>query len=65
MELKSIRGLGLPFYKDPMSHGNLYIEFIIQSPKKNSLSGTHLQKISDILGYKIPAPDKKKSVILE
>ncbi len=25
MELKTIKGLGLPFYKDPMSHGNLYI----------------------------------------
>jgi len=24
-ELKTIRGLGMPFYKDPMSHGHLYI----------------------------------------
>jgi hypothetical protein len=24
-DLKTIRGLGLPFYKDPMQHGNLYI----------------------------------------
>ena len=32
-----MRGLGLPFYKDSMSHGNLYFEFIVAFPKTNSL----------------------------
>jgi len=25
MQLKTIKGLGMPFYKDAMSHGNLYV----------------------------------------
>lgn len=41
-ELKTVRGLGMAFYKDPMSHGNLYIEFLINFPKKNSISGVNL-----------------------
>jgi DnaJ homolog subfamily A member 2 len=24
-ELKTVKGMGLPYYKDPMSHGHLYI----------------------------------------
>jgi DnaJ-class molecular chaperone len=37
-ELKTIRGLGLPFYKDPISHGNLIVEFIVQFPKKGTFN---------------------------
>ena len=42
----------MPFYKDPMSHGNLYIEFIVNFPKKNQISGTNLEKIAKILNGK-------------
>ena len=31
-ELKTVKGLGMPFYKDSMSHGNLYIEFFVTFP---------------------------------
>lgn len=42
----------MPFYKDPMSYGNLYIEFIVNFPKKNTISGVNLEKIGKILGGK-------------
>lgn len=35
---KTTKGLGLPFYKDPMSHGHLHIEFTVEFPKKNEIS---------------------------
>ena len=35
---KIIRGLGLPFHKDPMSQGNLVIEFNVIMPKRDELS---------------------------
>ena len=37
-ELKTLRGLGMPFYKDSMSHGNLYFQFIVTFPKAQSLT---------------------------
>lgn len=40
----------MPFYKDPMSHGNLYIEFIVSFPKKNSISSANIEKIAKVLG---------------
>jgi DnaJ-class molecular chaperone len=51
-ELKTVRGLGMPFYKDPMSHGHLYVEFVINFPKKNSISNVNLEKIAKILNGK-------------
>jgi DnaJ homolog subfamily A member 2 len=45
--------MGMPFYKDPMSHGNLYIEFIVIFPKKNQISGPNLEKIAAVLGGKL------------
>jgi DnaJ-class molecular chaperone len=32
-----VKGKGLPFYKDAMGHGHLYIKFEIDFPKKGSL----------------------------
>ena len=37
-DLKTLRGLGLPFYKDMTAHGNLYFQFIVSFPKANSIS---------------------------
>jgi DnaJ family protein A protein 2 len=35
---KVVRGLGMPFFKDNMSFGNLIIEFKIEMPKRGELS---------------------------
>ncbi len=32
---RKIKGEGLPFYNDIVSHGNLVIEFLVEFPKKN------------------------------
>jgi DnaJ-class molecular chaperone len=36
-EKKTVRGLGMPFFKDNMNFGNLIIEFSIVMPKKGEL----------------------------
>lgn len=51
-ELKTAKGLGLPFYKDPMSHGHLYIEFLITYPKKGSIPPLNIEKIAAVLNGK-------------
>jgi len=35
---KQVNNLGMPFYKDAMSHGNLYITFEVEFPKANQLN---------------------------
>jgi DnaJ family protein A protein 2 len=35
---KVVRGLGMPFFKDNMSSGNLIIEFKLQMPKRGELN---------------------------
>jgi DnaJ family protein A protein 2 len=37
-ELKTIHRLGMPFFKDPISHGNLYFEFKVVFPPRNSIN---------------------------
>lgn len=68
-ELKTIKGLGMPYYKDAMSYGNLYIEFIVNFPKKGSITPANIEKISKILNGKIPKTDgyskTSKNKILE
>lgn len=49
-ELKSLKRLGMPFYKDMMGFGNLYIEFFVDFPKRNSLTRDKIEKIRDIIG---------------
>lgn len=39
---KVVRGLGMPFFKDQMSHGNLIIEFKVQMPKRGELTKEQL-----------------------
>lgn len=35
---KVVGGLGMPFFKDSLSHGNLIIEFHVVMPKRGTLS---------------------------
>ena len=48
-QFKTVKGLGLPFYKDAMSYGNLYIEFIVQFPKKGTIKGGDVEKLTKLL----------------
>lgn len=68
-ELKTAKGLGLPFYKDPMSHGHLYIEFVITYPKKGSITPANIEKIASVLNGKTIKSDgyskTSKNKILE
>jgi DnaJ-class molecular chaperone len=34
---KQVKGKGMPFYKDSMSNGFLYIDFDIEFPKKGEI----------------------------
>lgn len=36
--IKSVKGKGLPYYRDPMSHGNLIIKFTVKFPKSSELT---------------------------
>ena len=48
-ELKTVKGLGMPFYKDAMSYGNLYVEFFVQFPKKGVIKAADIDKITKIM----------------
>lgn len=54
---KVVRGLGMPFYKDSLSHGNLIIEFHVLMPKRGTLTTDQLKQLGEILPGKInPRP---------
>jgi hypothetical protein len=42
----------MPFYKDSMSHGNLYFEFIVAFPKQGDIGKDHLEAIGKAFAYK-------------
>jgi DnaJ family protein A protein 2 len=65
---KQISGQGMPFYRDAMSHGNLYVTFDVEFPKANQL------KNAEVLKTVLPVPkdllvlsdeDKKKAQVLD
>jgi len=63
---KQITGKGMPYYKDAMSHGNLYVEFSIEFPKNGEIK--ELEALTKILpGPKAkPVADKSsKNLLLE
>lgn len=35
---KTVKNKGMPLYQNAMCYGNLYIEFDVEFPKKNSLN---------------------------
>ncbi len=47
--IKTIRKLGMPFYKDAMSYGNLHVEFLVDFPPEKSLNSDTKKKIQTIL----------------
>ncbi len=36
--VKSVKGKGLPFYRDAMSHGNLIVKFTVKFPRGSDLT---------------------------
>jgi DnaJ family protein A protein 2 len=74
-DLLTIKGKGMPFYKDAMSHGDLHIKFTVEFPKSRSLKPEVIEKLTQVHLYhylqSLPAPpkanrpDPKKSEILE
>jgi len=63
--VKQINKKGMPFYKDAMSHGNLYVEFEIEFPKKGELKNVdELKKILPI-PKNLVTVDKKTAEYLE
>lgn len=68
-ERKMIKGRGMAFHKDAMSHGNLYIEFEVEFPKKNVINPEKAKALKDILNVQyelgpesVDSPTKKKPV---
>jgi len=62
---KQINNKGMPFYKDVMSHGNLYVVFDVDFPKKGEIKNP--EKLKDILPVpkNLPQLDKKTCEYLE
>lgn len=53
----------MPFYKDSMSTGNLYIEFFVEFPAKNSITPQKAEKITKILGgMQTEKPSESKKI---
>jgi DnaJ family protein A protein 2 len=63
---KVVRGLGMPYYKDNMSFGNLIIEFSVNMPKRGELSKEQLEALSSILPGKVnPRPSDNNYEMLD
>jgi len=61
---KQIKGKGMPFYKDSMSSGHLYIDFEIEFPKKGEIN--KIEELKNILPVpKLPSVEKSKCIVME
>mmetsp|Transcript_1409 Transcript_1409/g.1287 ORF Transcript_1409/g.1287 Transcript_1409/m.1287 type:complete len:247 (+) Transcript_1409:606-1346(+) len=59
-----LQGLGMPFHKDAMSHGNLYVDFDVEFPKRGEIKNPEeLKKILPV-PKNLPNIDTKKAEIL-
>ena len=50
---KVVRGLGLPFFKDPMSYGNLIINFHVNMPERGEFDKEQLLELAKLLPGKV------------
>lgn len=48
-QVKVVKGKGMPFYKDEMSHGNLVIKFIIDFPQPQEIDEKLCEELKKIL----------------
>ena len=56
-DIKSVKGKGLPFHRDPMSHGNLIVKFTVKFPKATELT----EDIKIALEKALPGPKSSPS----
>lgn len=47
--IKSVKGKGLPFYRDAMSHGNLIIKFKVKFPRASELTEDVRQALDKVI----------------
>jgi len=52
---KTVKGKGMPFFKDAFAHGNLYVVFRVQFPEKKSITA----EVSTKLKQALPGPKLK------
>ena len=50
-EAKTLKGKGMPFFKDPSHFGNLYIHFRVVFPKSGELSAENLKILSNVFCF--------------
>jgi len=62
---KQLPKKGMPFFKDAMAHGNLYIEFDVEFPKKGEVKSVDNLKNILPLPKNQPKVDNGKLIILE
>lgn len=62
---KCVRGLGMPFYKDPMTHGNLIIDFTVVMPQRGDLSKEKIEMLMTVLPGKVNERPKGDYQMLE
>lgn len=48
-QTKLIRNHGMPFFKDEMSSGNLFVQFSVQFPKKGALKPKQIKMLKKVL----------------
>lgn len=59
--IKTVKGYGMPFFKDSFSKGNLLIQFNVAFPKKNEIRKEAIESIKKILPSPTnPSPAIKK-----
>jgi len=64
--MKQVNGKGMPFYKDAMSFGNLYIKFEVEFPKKGEMKNIEeLKKILPVPTSNGASFDKKSAEYLD
>eukprot|EP01016_Furgasonia_blochmanni_P016152 TRINITY_DN1918_c0_g1_i5.p1 TRINITY_DN1918_c0_g1~~TRINITY_DN1918_c0_g1_i5.p1 ORF type:complete len:494 (-),score=187.62 TRINITY_DN1918_c0_g1_i5:221-1702(-) len=62
-QTKTVKNKGMPFYKDAMSHGHLYIRFKVEFPKRGQLKAAQIEQLKTILpGPKTSPLEAKKNV---
>lgn len=67
-QTKTVKGKGMPFYKDAMSHGNLHVQFEIDFPKPNQLKPDQIEILKKVLpnpNPKTASTDPKQTSLLE